>query len=44
MNLTGVQTQKTGKCAEDNEQKKAEQLPDSSRKDKASKAKSQKMG
>ena len=44
MNLTDVQAQKTGKYVEDSEQKKAEQLPDSSRKDKASKAKSQKMG
>ena len=42
MNLTGEQATKTGKYAEDSEQKKAEQLPDSCRKDKVSKAKSQK--
>ena len=35
---------KNWKYAEDSEQKKAGQLPDSSRKDKASKSKSQKMG
>ena len=44
MNLTGVQAQKNGKYAEDSEQKKAKQLPDNNRKDKASKVKSQKMG
>ena len=40
MNLIGVQAQKTGKYVEYSEQKKAEQLPDSGRKDKASKSKS----
>ena len=44
MNLTGAKAHKTRKYAEDSEQKKAGQLPDNNRKDKANKAKSQKMG